>query len=43
VFICAVMVMPPNGRAGVAIIGVMAILLVFRVAGRSHEVQKPRW
>jgi len=43
VFICAVMVMPPNGRAGSAIIGVMAILLVFRVAGGSHEVQKPHW
>ena len=42
-FICAVMVMPPNGRAGLAIIGVMAILLVFRVAGGSHEVHKPHW
>jgi len=43
VFICAVMVMPPNGRAGVAIIGVMAILLIFRAVGGSHEVHKPHW
>jgi amino acid transporter len=43
VFICAVMVMPPNGRAGVAIIAVMAILLIFRAVGGSHEVRKPHW
>ena len=43
VFICAVMVMPPNGRAGVAIITVMAILLIFRAVGGSHEVHKPHW
>jgi amino acid transporter len=43
VFICAVMVMPPNARAGLAIIGVMAILLIFRVVGKRHEVHKPHW
>jgi hypothetical protein len=36
-------VMPPNGRAGVAIIAVMAILLIFRAVGGSHEVHKPHW
>ncbi len=43
VFICAIMVMPPNTRAGLGMAGVILFLFVLhRVSGR-HEFQKPRW
>ncbi len=43
VFICAIMVMPPNARAGWGIATVVAILyVVHRMSGR-HEVRKPAW
>ncbi len=41
IFICAMMVMPPNQRAGVGIAGVVGILYVLhRLTGR-HEMRKP--
>ncbi len=43
VFICAIMVMPPNTRAGLGMAGVVLFLFVLhRVSGR-HEFRKPRW
>lgn len=43
VFICAIMVMPPNTRAGLGMAGVILFLFVLhRLSGR-HEFQKPRW
>ncbi len=43
VFICAIMVMPPNERAGWGIAGVMVILYALhRLTGR-HEMRKPVW
>lgn len=42
-FICAVMVMPPNQRAGFGTAGVIAVLYLFhRLKGRA-EVRKPAW
>jgi amino acid transporter len=43
VFICTVMVMPPNERAGVGTACVVGFLyLVHRLSGR-HEMRKPLW
>jgi amino acid transporter len=41
-FICAIMVMPPNQRAGLGIAGVVGILFLLRLASR-HEMRKPVW
>ena len=42
-FICTVMVMPPNVRAGAGIVGVMAVLLIFHLFSGEHKVHKPNW
>jgi hypothetical protein len=43
VFICAVMVMPPNSRAGLGIAATMAILfLLHRLSGR-HKPPRSLW
>jgi amino acid transporter len=42
-FICTVMVMPPNLRAGTGIAAVMGVLLVFHLASGEHKVHKPNW
>lgn len=43
VFICVIMLMPPNERAGLSIAGLMGILyLLHRIAG-PHEMRKPIW
>jgi len=43
VFICVIMVMPPNQRAGYTVAAVMLVLyLIHRVSGK-HERRKPIW
>jgi len=42
-FICTVMVTPPNVRAGAGIVGVMAVLLIFHLASGEHKIHKPNW
>jgi amino acid transporter len=42
-FVCIVMVMPPNVRAGAGIVGVMAVLLIFHLFSGEHRVFKPNW
>ena len=42
-FICTVMVMPPNARAGLGIFAVMGVLFLrHRVSGK-HKMHKPQW
>src|SRR5260370_22049267 len=42
-FICVIMMMPPNQRAGLGIALVMgALYIVHQLPGR-HEIRKPRW
>lgn len=43
VFICAVMVMPPNARAGWGFLAVMGVLLLLHVASGQHKMYKPQW
>ena len=43
VFICAVMVMPPNTRAGWGIAAVVGILFMLHVASGKHKIYKPQW
>ena len=43
VFICVIMVMPPNARAGYGIAAVMVLLYALKLAGGKHEVRKPAW
>jgi amino acid transporter len=42
-FVCILMVMPPNARAGLAILGVMALLFVLHLFTGPHEIRKPVW
>jgi amino acid transporter len=42
-FICTVMVMPPNVRAGAGIVAVMGVLLIFHLVSGEHKVYKPNW
>jgi len=42
-FICTVMVMPPNVRAGAGIAAVMGVLLIFHLASGKHKIHKPNW
>jgi amino acid transporter len=42
-FICTVMVMPPNVRAGTGIAAVMGVLLIFHLASGKHKVHRPNW
>jgi amino acid transporter len=43
VFICTVMVMPPNARAGWGILLVMGVLFLTHVASGKHKMYKPQW
>jgi amino acid transporter len=43
VFVCILMVMPPNARAGLAILGMMAALFVLHFFTGPHEIRKPLW
>ncbi len=43
VFVCILMVMPPNVRAGLAILGMMAALFVLHFFTGPHEIRKPLW
>ena len=43
VFICVIMVMPPNARAGWGISSVMGVLFLLHVAGGKHKMYKPNW
>ncbi|MBS1852749.1 MAG: amino acid permease [Acidobacteria bacterium] len=40
-FICILMVMPPNTRAGWGIVSVMGVLLVLHLASGRHKMHKP--
>lgn len=42
-FICLVMVLPPNTRAGWGIVLVMGILFFLHVARGKHKIFKPNW
>jgi amino acid transporter len=42
-FICIVMIMPPNLRAGAGIVGIMGVLLIFHLASGKHKTHKPNW
>ena len=42
-FICAVMVMPPNVRAGEGIAVVIGVLLIFHLVSGKHRIHKPNW
>lgn len=43
IFICTLMVMPPNSRAGLGLGGVLLILFALHRATGPHEVRKPVW
>jgi hypothetical protein len=43
VFVCILMVMPPDARAGLAILGMMAGLFVLHFFTGPHEIRKPLW
>ena len=43
VLISAIMVMPPNARAGWGILSVMGVLFLLHVAGGKHKMYKPNW
>jgi amino acid transporter len=43
IFICTLMVMPPNTRAGWGIILVMAVLFLVHMASGQHKMYKPQW
>ena len=42
-FVCALVVMPPNARAGLAILGVLALLFALHQFTGPHEFRKPLW
>jgi hypothetical protein len=42
-FVCTLMVMPPNTRAGLAILVVVALLFALHQFTRPHEIRKPQW
>ena len=43
VFICTIMVMPPNARAGWGILSVIGVLFLLHVASGKHRLYKPHW
>jgi len=43
VFICTIMVMPPNARAGWGISSVLGVLFLLHVAAGKHKLYKPNW
>ncbi len=43
VFICVVMVMPPNQRAGYTMAAVMLVLYLIHLSSGKHEMRKPIW
>jgi len=43
VLVCILMVMPPNTRAGLAILGVLAFLFALHRLTGPHEIHKPQW
>ncbi|MGH9404289.1 MAG: amino acid permease [Terriglobia bacterium] len=42
-FICTIMVMPPNTRAGWGIAAVMGVLLLLHFTTGKHKMKKPAW
>ena len=42
-FICTIMVMPPNARAGWGILSVMGVLFLLHLASGKHKMYKPQW
>ena len=42
-FICTMMVMPPNRRAGWGIASVIAVLYALHIASGKHKLYKPQW
>lgn len=43
VFICAIMVMPPNTRTGYTIVAVIFVLYLFHSLSGKHEMRRPVW
>ncbi len=43
VFICAIMVMPPNTRTGYTIAAVILVLYVLHALSGKHEMRRPAW
>jgi hypothetical protein len=43
VFICVIMVMPPNIRAGYTMAAVMLALYLIHIFSGKHEMRKPTW
>jgi amino acid transporter len=43
VFVCTLVVMPPNARAGLAILGVIALLFALHKFTGPHEFRRPQW
>jgi amino acid transporter len=43
VFICTIMVMPPNVRAGWGIFSVLGVLFLLHVVSGKHKMYKPDW
>ena len=43
VFICTIMVLPPNTRAGLGIAGVIMVLYALHRLSGEHKVRKPVW
>jgi len=43
VFICTIMVLPPNTRAGLGIAAVILVLFVLHRLSGEHKVRKPVW
>jgi len=43
VFICTIMIMPPNGLAGISMAAVLALLYALHRFTGPHEIRKPTW
>jgi amino acid transporter len=43
IFICTIMVMPPNERAGWGIFSVLGVLFLLHVVSGKHKMYKPDW
>jgi amino acid transporter len=43
VFICAIMIMPPNALAGISMAVVLAVLYALHRFTGPHEIRKPTW
>ena len=43
VFICIIMIMPPNALAGISLAAVLVVLYALHRFTGPHEIRKPAW